>query len=138
MKKYKSLFQAYVDNFGDTAACEIMKVITDGLGGLRLLIPKIGPDGRIAPNAVCAELYSVLREKFGDSSGRAIMQLFFLELGGERMTFPSPNDIVRAYRNERMLILKERGYGYEQLGRIFCLSEAHVKLILRKGQRCKK
>lgn len=127
----KELMQTYVDNFGNEAACKIMEVIVSEIGGLRLNVPAQSEVRRSA-NKGLARLYGELRRKFGTASGKCIMRIFIVELGGQRVSFPDIRSLYKAVRNERIMLLSERGYTDEQLGQLFSLSESHVNAIRKE------
>ena len=70
-------------------------------------------------------------EKFGQASGRAIMQKIICEFGGQRISFPDHMDIFRWERNEAILIQRQNGVAPKELGLRWGLCHHRILEILK-------
>jgi hypothetical protein len=126
-KLLNRLFEGYYRDYGKEAGGLIVKAIIDVLGGCRLTVPE-----RPCNSSNGREmwfLFNYLCEQFGDASGKEIMRAFILELKGQRVSFPSHQDLYREDRNRKIRSMFT-GSNYKELSTLFDLDVSHVWRIV--------
>lgn len=129
------LFQGYVHDYGPEEGQQIIRAIIDTLGRERITVPEdsrsLGVRYRCYSMRCISELWRVMSLRFGDSSGKAIMQKFVVELRGLRISFPDHRDIYREERN-RKIRLAWTGSNTTELASLYDLRERQILRIVRE------
>ena len=82
-------------------------------------------------NDAVDSFYQRLVYEFGLASGKAILQIFFEELGGLRINVPTIVMIERVLRDQR-IINNFTGFNYRELSLRFGLSVRQIRRIVNK------
>ena len=124
------LFEGYYKDYGQVNGDKIIRTIIDVLGGCRITIPE-KLSGNKDNKEVILILYKCFCDRFGKSSGLAIMRKFIMELKSCRISFPDYDDLYREERNRR---IRDRftGCNYKELSIMFGLDLSHVWRIVNE------
>lgn len=126
-KLLRSVFQGYIQDFGEDAGMKIISTIIEVLGNCRICVPvRLGSGDNSRELEI---LYDCLCERFGNASGEAIMRRFILELKGHRISFPDHQDLWREERN-RKIRAKFNGGNYQELAINFGMDVSMVWKIV--------
>lgn len=133
----RRLFQGYINDYGQFAGEQIIRAIIDTLGGMRISVPANGDHRGMRYQAdsvmLLFECWREMDMRFGEASGKAIMQKFVMELKGLRISIPDHDDIFREERNRRIRA-KYNGSNHAELAINWGISIVHVRNIIRGGE----
>jgi len=127
---FTRLFQGYVADFGNEAAEKIIRHLVRDAGGLRISIPENNGDPLFGCSPFFRQLWVNTCTEFQPEPGRAIMLKILVEFGGQRVTFPNPDNLSRIDRNERIRC-QYQGTNCQELGLRWGLHPVHIKRIAR-------
>ena len=128
---FTRLFQGYIADFGNETAAKIIEHLALSAGRLRFYVPRNNGDPLFGCSPCFRKLWVDTCETFGSESGRAIMQKILVEFGTQRVTFPSPEDLGRIDRNERIRC-QYNGTNRRELGLRWGLHPTNITRIVKE------